>query len=135
VPGRAHAVDGQIYYVYDGLLGYEPVWGVEADVEYRDRRRGPRRMRMPSAPGTSSGSWRRARWRSARSRGGASSYGESYFTAVGDHVEAFGTAVACEPAVCAQLTTIEPTARRLIDLEYTGDPAIPLRAVGVRPAP
>ncbi len=121
-------VDGQIYYVYDGLLGYEPVWGVEADIEYREEGAdtsyadavGTRHVERvvatrPVAVGEI------ARW--------GLGYGESYFTAAGDHVEAFGTAVACEPAVCAQLTTIEPTTRRVIDLEYTGDPAIPLRAL------
>ena len=122
--------DGQTHIVYDQVSDYQLTWGVEADVEYRIDRADPDVadavdhwivVNVVATRAVAVGET--ARWGlSAR---------DDYFTAVGDHVEAFGTAVACEPAMCTQLTTVDPIANRSLTIEYTGDPAIPLRALAI----
>ncbi len=126
--------DGGVQIVYDGIAAYDLRWGVEADIEYRVEAADPeladavdvwhveRVTATRTVPVGTALTWYQQR-------------NETWFTAAGDHVDALGTAVACEPALCAQLTTIDPAADRSIDLEYTGDPATPLRAIAVRAAP
>ncbi|MCC7383825.1 MAG: hypothetical protein IT384_18430 [Deltaproteobacteria bacterium] len=124
-------VDGQVQIVYAGVADHDLTWGVEADVEYQvesadthfadevDVWRVRKVLATRTAPLGSLLIWSQPR-------------NETWFTAAGEHVDAYGTAVACEPAVCNQLTTIDPVADRTIDLEYTGDPSLPLRALAVR---
>ncbi len=124
---------GELQFVYDAIVGYELTWGVEADVRYHVE---------PGPGGEDAGD----RWvvdqvlvERTVAPGAATTWGvgpgEAWFIAVGDHVEVLGEPVACTPALCAQLTTVDATARHLVDVEYTGDAAMPLRAVAVRPGP
>lgn len=124
---------GQVEFVYDGMVGYQPAWGVEADVRYH----------VEPGPGDADSvdTWvidevvatrevavgTAAVWRVIGP--------DMAFTAAGDHVELLGQPVACEPALCAQLVAIAPSPGALVDIAYTGDAAMPLRATGLRPAP
>ena len=124
---------GELRFVYDAVTDYELTWGVEADVRYHVE---------PGPDGEDAGDY----WvvdtvlaERTVTPGAAVTWsvgiGETWFTAAGDHVEVLGEPVACAPALCAELTTVDATARRLVDVEFTGDAAMPLRAVAVRPAP
>ena len=115
--------------VYEGTVGYEPIWGVETDLEYWVEDPGDFADALPvrhvtkilatrTVPvGTTTRWYQRAR--------------EPWFTAAGDGVEVLRTAVACEPSLCAELTQTPMTANRAIDIEYTGDAAVPLRALTI----
>lgn len=124
---------GERGFVYDAVTNYTPTWGVEADVRYHVE---------PGPDGEDAGDY----WvvdtvlaERPVSPGAATTWylsaGESWFTAVDAHVELLREAVACAPGLCAELTTVDAAAGRLVDIEYTGDAAMPLRAIAVRPAP
>ncbi|MEZ4403831.1 MAG: hypothetical protein R3B06_27660 [Kofleriaceae bacterium] len=56
-------------------------------------------------------------------------------TTVDDHVQVLDVPVACEPAVCAQLLDLDADdaiSRYDVDVVYTGDAAMPVRAVAAR---
>ncbi|MBK7077717.1 MAG: hypothetical protein IPH44_36015 [Myxococcales bacterium] len=121
---------GQPGFIYDSIQDYQLTWGVEADVRYHIE---------PGPGGEDAGDyWVVDTVLAERTvpPGTAITWtlraGEDWAVAVGDHVEVLGEPVACEPTLCAELTS---QAGRLVDVEYTGDAAMPLRAVAVRPAP
>ncbi len=122
--------EGPTRIVYDGIADYELTWGVEADIEYQLDRADPdladatnERIVVNVVATRTVAVGETAQW--------ALHVQDDYFTAVGDHVEAFGTAIACEPAMCTQLTTVDPIADRALTVAYTGDPAMPLRAAAI----
>lgn len=116
---------------YNPLEGYTPTWGVEADVRYTIEGSSG----IPDAvgayvvdhvdatrvvPAGAPAVWHLSpTWK--------------WFTADGDHVLLLGVPVACASEVCAELVARDDAGVRFeVEVEATGDPATPVRAVAVR---
>jgi|JI10StandDraft_1071094.scaffolds.fasta_scaffold03020_19 hypothetical protein len=118
---------GQRSLIYDHIEDYQLTWGVEADVRYH--------IEAGSGGADAGDDWVVDTVLAERTMTPGTtvtwllSAGEEWAAAVGDHVTVLGEPVVCEPAVCAELIG---AAGREVDVAYTGDPALPLRATAVR---
>ncbi len=111
--------------------GYTPVWGVEADVRYV--------IEGPSGDPDDVGKYEIQRVVATRTVAAGTTAAwqvpasRRWFTADGDRVRLLGTPVACAPALCADLIARnEAAVPFVVDIEATGDPAVPVRALAIR---
>jgi hypothetical protein len=112
---------------YNPIEGYTPIWGVEAEVRYTiDDASGDdavgayvidQVVTTRAVPAGAPAMWHL-------------SPGWTWFAADGDQLTLLGVPVACTAAVCADvLTRDEAGVSFVIDVEATGDPTRPVRAI------